>query len=441
VKVSVFGSGYVGLVQAAALAEIGNDVVCVDIDAKRVATLGTGDVPMYEPDLEPMVRRNLNEGRLRFTTDARDAVVHGAIIFIAVGTPSNADGGADLRAVNDVARSIGQCMDGPRTVVVKSTVPVGTTDALGTAIRAALSDRGASHGLDIASNPEFLKEGAAVADCMKPDRIIVGTASAEAEAQLRRLYAPFNGPTDRIMVMDTRSAELTKYAANAMLATRISFMNEMASFAEALGADIENVRRGIGADPRIGPQFIHAGIGYGGSCFPKDVAALIHMAGETGIDPFVLSGVHARNESQKLALVQKMERHFDGDIGGRTFALWGLSFKPNTDDMRDAPSRAILEALWERGARVAAYDPAAMGEARRIYGMRNDLTLAQSGEEALQGADALIVATEWQVFRSAELASIRRALKQPVVFDGRNIYDPAEAAAAGLTYYGIGRGE
>jgi UDPglucose 6-dehydrogenase len=440
VKVSVFGSGYVGLVQAATLAEVGNEIVCVDIDAKRVATLGAGSVPMYEPDLEPMVRRNLKDGRLRFTTVAREGVAHGAIIFIAVGTPARADGGADLGAVHAVARSIGQYMDGPRTVVVKSTVPVGTADAIGEAIRAALAERRAKHALDIASNPEFLKEGAAVADCMKPDRIIIGTSSAEAERQLRRLYAPFNRNHETIMVMDTRSAELTKYAANAMLATKISFMNEMANFAELLGADIEKVRRGIGADPRIGYHFIYPGIGYGGSCFPKDVDALMHMADEKGFEPFVLSAVHARNESQKLTLVQKMERHFGGELRGRTFALWGLSFKPNTDDMRDAPSRAILEALWLRGASVRAYDPAAMEEARRIYGMRNDLTLGATKEDALAGADALIIATEWKAFQSVELETIRKALKQPVVFDGRNIYDPALAAEAGLTYYGIGRG-
>ena len=440
-KVTVFGSGYVGLVQAACLAEVGHDVLCVEINAERVALLSGGTVPIYEPDLEPMVRRNLKEGRLAFTTDAPRGVAHGAVIFIAVGTPPQADGGADLKYVNVVADTIAGTMDAAKTVVVKSTVPVGTTDAIGERIRAALSARGRDPKLlDMVSNPEFLKEGSAVNDCVKPDRIIVGTTSAAAEALLRRLYAPFNRNHETILVMDARSAELTKYAANAMLATKISFMNEMANFAEALGADIEKVRRGIGADPRIGYQFIYPGIGYGGSCFPKDVGALIHMARETGVEPLILAGVEARNESQKLALVRKMERHFGSTLRGRRFALWGLSFKPNTDDMRDAPSRAIMEALWAAGASVHAYDPVAMDECRKLYGARADLTLTATKEEALAGADGLIVATEWKAFQSVDLEAVRKALKEPVVFDGRNIYDPALAAEAGLAYYGIGRG-
>jgi UDPglucose 6-dehydrogenase len=398
-------------------------------------------VPIYEPDLESMVQRNLKEGRLGFTTEAGRGVAHGSVIFIAVGTPPQQDGGADLQYVNVVADSIAQFMDAAKTVVVKSTVPVGTTDAIGARIRAALSKKGRDAGLlHIVSNPEFLKEGSAVADCVKPDRIILGTDSPEAEALLRRLYAPFNRNHETILVMDARSSELTKYAANAMLATKISFMNEMANLAEVLGADVEKVRRGIGADPRIGYQFIYPGIGYGGSCFPKDVGALIHMARGNGVDPVILAGVEARNASQKLALVRKMERHFGGKLGGRMFALWGLSFKPNTDDMRDAPSRAIMEALWAHGARIRAYDPVAMDECRRLYGERADLTLAASKEETLVGADGLIVATEWKAFQSVDLESVRKALKEPVVFDGRNIYDPVLAAEAGLAYYGIGRG-
>jgi UDPglucose 6-dehydrogenase len=441
VKVTVFGSGYVGLVQAACLAEVGHEVLCVEINAERVALLSGGRVPIYEPDLEPMVRRNLKENRLAFTTDASRGVAHGSVIFIAVGTPPQDGGGADLQYVNVVADTVAAGMDAAKTVVVKSTVPVGTADAIGERIRAALSAKGRDPALlDIVSNPEFLKEGSAVADAMKPDRIIVGTTSPAAEALLRRLYAPFNRNHETILVMDARSAELTKYAANAMLATKISFMNEMANLAEALGADVEKVRRGIGADPRIGYQFIYPGIGYGGSCFPKDVSALIHMARQNGVDPVVLAGVDARNASQKLALVHKMERHFVGKLSGRTFALWGLSFKPNTDDMRDAPARTIMEALWAKGARVQAYDPVAIDECRRLYGARADLTLASSKEEALTGADGLIIATEWKAFQSIDLEAVRKALEEPVVFDGRNIYDPALAAEAGLIYYGIGRG-
>jgi UDPglucose 6-dehydrogenase len=387
------------------------------------------------------VQRNLEEGRLAFTTKAARGIAHGTVIFIAVGTPPLENGGADLRFVDVVADSIDAFMDAAKTVVVKSTVPVGTTDAIGGRILEALRANGRDAALlDIVSNPEFLREGSAVADSLKPDRIILGTTSPAAEALLRRLYAPFNRNHETILVMDARSAELTKYAANAMLATKISFMNEMANLSEALGADVEKVRRGIGADPRIGYQFIYPGIGYGGSCFPKDVGALIHMARDNGVDPIILAGVEARNASQKLALVRKMERHFDGRLGGRTFALWGLSFKPNTDDMRDAPSRAIMEALWAQGARVRAYDPVAMDECRRLYGSRQDLTLTASKEEALAGADGLIIATEWKAFQSVDLETLRRALKEPVIFDGRNIYDPALAAEAGLTYYGIGRG-
>jgi len=442
VKVTVFGVGYVGLVQAATLAEVGHDVVCVDIDAGRIARLNAGEVPIFEPDLEPMVRRNSKEGRLAFSTDAAGGVAHGALLFIAVGTPAGEDGSADLRYVNVVAADIGRMVATSKTVVIKSTVPIGTGDAVDAAIRAGLAARGLGDvRVPVVSNPEFLREGSAVTDSMKPDRIIVGSDDAEAEQLLRRLYAPFNRNHETIVAMDRRSAELTKYAANAMLATKISFMNEMANIAEAFGADVEKVRRGIGADPRIGYQFIYPGIGYGGSCFPKDVAALIHMAGSRGVTPLVLNGVNERNTRQKRVLVDKIERHFADTLAGRTFALWGLSFKPNTDDMREAPARSILEALWAVDAKVRAYDPVAMDECRRLYGEHAGLTLTATKEEALEGADGLIIATEWKAFQSVELETIRAALKTPVIFDGRNIYDPALAVEAGLTYYGVGRGE
>lgn len=440
-KLTVFGIGYVGLVQAAAFAEVGHEVVCVDVDADKIAALLAGQIPIFEPDLAPMVARNLKEGRLRFTTDATEGVAHGAVQFIAVGTPPLPDGSADMRAVSAVAASIGEHMGEPRIVVVKSTVPVGTGDLVRGIIGDGLKVAGRGGlGFHVVSNPEFLKEGAAVADCMRPDRIIIGTDSAEAEQMLRRVYAPLNRNHDKIIVMDVRSAELTKYAANAMLATKISFMNEMAGIAEAVGADIERVRQGIGSDPRIGYSFIYPGIGYGGSCFPKDVAALIHNAQAAGVDPVVLSAIEARNAAQKSALLRKIDAYFEGDLKGRTFALWGLAFKPDTDDMREAPSRVIMEALWAAGATVRAYDPEAMDECAKIYGARADLTFAPTRDAALQGADALIVATEWKAFRSVDFARLKTALKQPVIFDGRNIYDPAEAAAAGIVYFGIGRG-
>ncbi len=440
-KVTVFGIGYVGLVQAATLAEVGHDVVCVDIDAARIATLAAGTVPIFEIDLEAMVRRNLKDGRLHFTTDAAAGVAHAPLIFVAVGTPAGADGRADLRYVDAVVASIGTAMAEPKTVVLKSTVPIGTGDAVAAALRKTLDARGRGDlGAEIVANPEFLREGSAVEDSMKPDRIIVGTTSAEAERLLRRLYAPFNRNDGTIIVMDRRSAELTKDAANAMLAAKISYMNEMAAIAEAYDADVEKVRRGVGADPRIGMHFTYPGIGYGGSCFPKDVNALIRIAEDGGVAPLMLSAIQQRNDSQKRTLVRKLERHFGGALAGRTFALWGLSFKPNTDDMRDAPSRAIMEALWTAGARIQAYDPVAMEECARLYPGAPGLVLCATKEQALAGADALIIATEWKAFQSVDLDSIRAALRQPVIFDGRNIYDPALAAEAGLTYYGIGRG-
>ncbi len=435
-KVTVFGVGYVGLVQAAVLADVGNDVMCIDVDAQKIARLTEGHVPIFEPDLEGLVKRNQAEARLTFSTDAAAGVRHGDVIFIAVGTPPDEDGSADLKYVLAVARTIGTYMDAPRIIATKSTVPVGTAEKVRAAISGALT---VAHEFAVVSNPEFLKEGSAVADCQRPDRIILGTDSAEAERVLRELYAPFQRNHDKMIVMDVRSAELTKYAANAMLATKISFMNEMANIAEKLGADIEWVRKGIGSDPRIGYDFIYPGAGYGGSCFPKDVQALIRTAEGAGVEPHVLAAVEQRNNKQKAVLADKVVDYFGGDVAGKTFALWGLSFKPNTDDMREAPSRSIMEALWARGAKIRAFDPQAMDETQRIYGLRDDLTLVATKEQALQGAEALIVATEWKLFRAVDLASIKAALKTPVIFDGRNIYDPALAARAGLVYLGIGR--
>jgi UDPglucose 6-dehydrogenase len=440
-KVTVFGIGYVGLVQAAVLAEVGHDVFCVDINAEKIEALKAGNIPIFEPDLEELVVRNTKEGRLHFTTDARAGVEFASLQFIAVGTPPDEDGSADLKYVTAVAKTIAQHMTRPQVIVNKSTVPVGTGDMVREVVGKALADAGKAIGFEVVSNPEFLKEGAAVADCMKPDRIIVGTSSKDAEMVLRQLYAPFNRNHEKMIVMDTRSAELTKYAANCMLATKISFMNEMASIADSLGADIEWVRKGIGSDPRIGYSFIYPGIGYGGSCFPKDVQALIHTAQKAGVTPTVLSAVEDRNNSQKQVLFKKIESYFGGNLKGKVFALWGLSFKPNTDDMREAPSRVIMEALWAAGATVRAYDPEAMHETARIYGTRDDLDLVGTREEALKGADALIIATEWKVFQSADFETIKSKLKSPAIFDGRNIYDPAFMKQQGFDYFAIGRGE
>ena len=439
-RVTVFGIGYVGLVQAAVLAEVGHDVFCVDINAEKIEGLKAGTIPIFEPDLDVLVERNLKEGRLHFTTDAKAGVEHAGIQFIAVGTPPDEDGSADLRYVTAVATTIAEHMNRPQIIVNKSTVPVGTADRVRDVVGKALADAGKQIGFEVVSNPEFLKEGSAVADCMRPDRIIVGTSSENAEAVLRQLYAPFNRNHEKMIVMDVRSAELTKYAANCMLATKISFMNEMANIAESLGADIEWVRKGIGSDPRIGYSFIYPGIGYGGSCFPKDVQALIRTAEKAGVTPTVLSAVEARNSSQKQVLFDKVERYFGGDLKGKTFALWGLAFKPNTDDMREAPARVIIEALWAAGAKVRAYDPQAMHETARIYGVRDDLDLVGTREEALKGADALIIATEWKVFQSADFDAIKTQLKHPAIFDGRNIYDPAFMKTQGFDYFAIGRG-
>ncbi|MBN8726766.1 MAG: UDP-glucose/GDP-mannose dehydrogenase family protein [Xanthomonadales bacterium] len=439
-RVTIFGTGYVGLVTGTCLAEVGNEVVCVDVDAAKIARLKAGEIPIYEPGLEPLVRSNHADGYLAFTTDAAAAIEHAQVIFIAVGTPPDEDGSADLSHVLAVARTIGGALSRHTVIVNKSTVPVGTADAVRAAIAAELAARGSAVEFDVVSNPEFLKEGNAVQDFMRPDRIVIGAESERAIEVIRSLYAPFNRNHERIVLMDVRSAELTKYAANAMLATKISFMNEMANIAEKVGADIEHVRRGIGSDPRIGYHFIYPGIGYGGSCFPKDVRALEHTARAHGYESRVLQAVEAVNTRQKHKLFGLVERHFDAALQGRTFALWGLAFKPNTDDMREAPSLALLEALWNAGARVRAYDPEAATETRRIFGERPDLHLCERPYDALQDADALIVATEWKAFRSPDFERIAGMLRERVIFDGRNIYQPATVEAAGLAYYGIGRG-
>jgi UDPglucose 6-dehydrogenase len=439
-KITIFGSGYVGLVTGACLADAGNHVVCVDIDQRKVDLLKSGGIPIHEPGLDAVVKRNVAANRLRFTTDAKEGVDHGLFQLIAVGTPPDEDGSADLRYVLAVARTIGTHMSEYKVVITKSTVPVGTADKVREAVRESLAARGAAIEYDTVSNPEFLKEGAAIADFMKPDRVVVGTDSARAAELMRSLYDPFTRNRDRMIVMDIRSAELTKYAANAMLATKISFMNELANLAEHFGADIEQVRIGIGSDPRIGYAFIYPGVGYGGSCFPKDVQALARSATEVGYDADILAAVESVNARQKQVLFAKIKAHF-GDLKGRTIALWGLAFKPNTDDMREAPSRVLIEALWAAGAKVRAYDPVAMAETARIYGTRPELVLCASSPEALEGADALAIVTEWQEFRSPDFDFLKSTLKSPVIFDGRNLYDPSQMARLGFSYYAIGRGK
>jgi UDPglucose 6-dehydrogenase len=439
--ISIFGSGYVGLVTGTCLADVGNHVLCVDIDTNKINQLQKGMVPIYEPGLESLLKNNLAAGRLQFTTDVVQAVAHGEIQCIAVGTPPDEDGSADLQYVLQVAETIGKYMDSYKLIIDKSTVPVGTADKVGQTIQAILDTRGVSHEFDVVSNPEFLKEGAAVEDFMKPDRIIIGTDQTRAADLMRELYAPFNRNHDRLIVMDIRSAELTKYAANAMLATKISFMNEMARIAEKVGADIEQVRIGIGSDPRIGFHFIYPGCGYGGSCFPKDVNALIHTTEEIGVDAWLLQAVATVNQEQPLQLLQKIYQHFQGDLQQRRFALWGLAFKPNTNDMREAPSRQIMEGLWAQGASIQAFDPQAMSEAQRLYGERLDLQFCGTPEATLVKADALIIVTEWSVFRSPNFELIKSCLKQPVIFDGRNLYEPQRMRQRGFIYYGIGRGE
>ena len=438
-QVTIFGTGYVGLVTGTCLAEVGNDVVCVDIDAGKVERLNRGEVPIFEPGLEDLVAANRAAGRLRFTTDAASAIAHGRILFIAVGTPPDEDGSADLSHVLAVARTIGRHLSRHAVVVNKSTVPVGTADKVSAAIAGELAARGVEVPVDVVSNPEFLKEGDAVKDCMRPDRIVIGADSPKAIELLKTLYAPFNRNHERLVLMDVRSAELTKYAANAMLATKISFMNEMANIAERVGADIELVRHGIGSDPRIGYSFIYPGAGYGGSCFPKDVQALDRTARQFGYEPRILAAVETVNGAQKHRLFELIQGHF-GDLRGRTIAVWGLAFKPNTDDMREAPSRVLLEALWAAGAAVRAFDPEARHEAARVFGARDGLVLVEDAFAALEGADALAIVTEWKAFWSPDFERIRAALKAPAIFDGRNIYDPKAVEAAGIAYYGIGRG-
>ena len=436
-KISVIGTGYVGLVGGACLAEVGNHVLCVDIDAAKIRLLEGGGLPIYEPGLEAMVAKNRAAGRLSFTTDFAQAMAHGHIVFIAVGTPPSEDGSADLAHVLSAAASIGRHMQGPTLIVDKSTVPVGTADRVRAAVAAQLQERGADIAFSVVSNPEFLKEGAAIEDFMRPGRIVVGADDPQAIETMRQLYAPFQRSHERLVVMDVRSAELTKYAANAMLATRISFMNELANLAEKLGADIELVRAGIGADPRIGYQFLYAGCGYGGSCFPKDVRALMQTAQEVGQELKILGAVEAANEAQKKVLAAKIVSHFGADLGGRRFAIWGLAFKPNTNDMRLAPSLVLIEELLARGGAVCAFDPVAMPEARALFGSRIDY--AENPLAALADADALVVVTEWKEFRSPDFAAIVAALKQPVLFDGRNLYDPAQVREAGIVYHPIGR--
>jgi UDPglucose 6-dehydrogenase len=438
-KVTVIGTGYVGLVTGACLAEMGNHVVCLDVDARKIAILESGGIPIHEPGLEPVVARNRAAGRLEFTTDVAAAVAHGTLQFIGVGTPPDEDGSADLKYVLAAAESIGRHMTDYKVVVDKSTVPIGTADRVRATIAAALAARGVEQAFAVVSNPEFLKEGAAVEDCMRPDRIIVGADDERAILLMRALYQPFMRNHDRLQLMDLRSAEFTKYAANAMLATRISFMNEMALLAEKVGADVEQVRRGIGSDPRIGTHFLYAGTGYGGSCFPKDVQALIHIGRANDVDLRVLEAVEAANERQKRVLVDKVVRRFGDDLSGRTFALWGLAFKPNTDDMREAPSRVIVHELVRRGAAVRAYDPVAMDEARRVLEGTPRLSFADSADDALEGADALLLVTEWKEFRTPDFERIKGALRQPVVFDGRNQWDPELMRSLGLEYQGIGR--
>ena len=438
-KLTVFGVGYVGLVQGAVLADAGHDVLCVDVNESIIENLKKGNIPIYEPGLASLVISNFKEKRLSFTTDAVMGVEHGELQLIAVGTPPDEDGSADLKYVLSVAETIGTYMKTPKIIVNKSTVPVGTADKVKNRINEVLAEREVEVEFHVASNPEFLKEGAAVSDCTKPDRIIIGTTSDHVKEVMRELYAPFNRNHDRIIFMDIRSAELTKYAANCMLATKISFMNEMANIAEIFGADIEDVRHGIGSDSRIGYSFIYPGCGYGGSCFPKDVQALIRSADTIGYNARILKSVEAVNYNQKEKLFDRINAHFSGELKGKTIAIWGLSFKPNTDDMREAPSRVLMEALWQAGATVQAYDPEAMNECQRIYGQREDLTLMGTAESALKKADALVTVTEWQQFRAPDFDLIKDSLSCSVIFDGRNMYDPKRLAARGITYYSIGR--
>jgi len=438
-KITIIGSGYVGLVSGACFADLGNDVLCLDVDEKKVALLRGGGIPIYEPGLQQLVSHNVTAGRLRFTTDVAEGVAHGAVQFIAVGTPSDQDGSADMRYVIAAARNIGRNMNEYRVIVDKSTVPVGTSERVRAAIAEELKKRGLDLPFSVVSNPEFLKEGAAVEDFMRPDRIVIGSSDERATQIMRQLYTPLSRNHDRILVMDPRSAELTKYAANAMLATRISFMNELANLAEKLGANIESVRHGIGSDQRIGYHFLYAGVGYGGSCFPKDIQALQHTAGEYGMQLTIVDSVEKANRTQKQRLLEKVRGRFGEQLDGRHFAVWGLSFKPNTDDMREAPSRVVINGLLARGASITAYDPVAMEEGKKVFAGEPGVRFATSTVDALDGADALIIVTEWKEFRSPDFDDMKKRMKSPVVFDGRNLYDPVMMQEAGIEYFSMGR--
>jgi UDPglucose 6-dehydrogenase len=438
-KVSIIGTGYVGLVTGACLAEVGNHVMCFDVDKRKIGMLREGEIPIFEPGLKEIVRNNAQAGRLSFTTDAAESARYAKLQMIAVGTPPGEDGSADLSYVLAAAKGIAEHMDGPRVIIDKSTVPVGTADKVREQVTKTLAARGAQHAFSVVSNPEFLKEGAAVEDFMRPDRIVIGAEDADAIAAMRELYAPFQRNHERVQLMDIRSAELTKYAANAMLATRISFMNELALLAEELGADIEHVRIGIGSDPRIGYHFLYPGAGYGGSCCPKDVMALVRTGDEHGVDLKVVKAVDAANERQKGVVARKVISRFGADLKGKRFAMWGLAFKPNTDDMREAPSLVVMKALLDRGATICAYDPVAMDEARRIYGNERSVSFAASAMDAVKGSDALVIMTEWKAFRSPDFEDLKKMLKEPVIVDGRNLYEPSVVASHGLEYYPIGR--
>lgn len=438
-RITIFGSGYVGLVTGTCLAEVGHNVVCVDLDDKKIENLNRGIVPIYEPGLSEKILENMQAGRIHFTTDPKIGISHGKVIFIAVGTPPDADGSADISAVLNVAQTIAVNMMEQKLIVVKSTVPVGSVDQVRNVIERRLTEDERRIEFDVASNPEFLKEGSAIDDFKKPDRIIIGIDNERSADILYEIYAPFNRRSDRIIKMDIRSAELTKYAANAMLATKISFINELSNIADALNADIEQVRVGIGSDQRIGYHFIYPGIGYGGSCFPKDVKALATMGKKNGIPMHLIEAVEDVNRRQKLILAEKILKHFNGDISGKTFAMWGLSFKPHTDDMREAPSRIIMEELWKNGAIIQAYDPKAIEECRRLYNTRDDLVLCSKASDALNNADALIIATEWQEFQAFDIDELKIRMKKIVIFDGRNIYDPKRQKELGIKYYGVGR--
>lgn len=440
-RISIFGSGYVGLVQAAVFSEVGHQVTCMDIDAERITRIERGELPFFEPGLADRVTTGVAQGTLRFTSNAQSAVEGSDYLFICVGTPPAPDGGADLQHVMSAAETIGSHMDSRKVIITKSTVPVGTADQISALIAEILAGRNVDVDYEVCSNPEFLKEGSAVADALRPDRIIVGVRSETAQREFRRMYEAFNRNHDKMMFMDPRSAELTKYAANAMLATKISFINEIANIAEAVGADIEWVRKGIGSDPRIGYQFIYPGAGYGGSCFPKDVLALDHLAGQHAIQASILPAVHSTNEAQKRRLPALVTARLGDDLTGRTVGIWGLSFKPNTDDMREAPSRVLMEAIWAAGGHIKAFDPKAMPACQKLYGERQDIEFANSKEEAIQNADCLVICTEWKVFWSPDFEDIKRRLSAPIIIDGRNLFNPAYMDELGIEYYGIGRGK